>query len=689
MPVDNYAPCPCGSGKKFKWCCQPFYGEIEKAFQQQQNQQADAALRTMEELTQKFPENPEVWGRRAELLWENGQLELAEHSVDKALELNANYPFGLFLRGMFRHEEGQPHGALLLYRKAAALCDPETRGMLGEIHMNIGQCESMINHPIAAIAAYEIARLCLPQNEDVQGWLDAQREPGRFPSLVTQPRSFKKPSVQTDSGSWARALASAQTGKLSDAAAAYEKLTREFPEEPAAWHNLGLARAWLGENPAAVEAFGKYLELEADEEQASDAWAFAEALRLGPEMIDSCDYLEHGAYFQIRDARVVAQALNDDKRFVDLHQAQGVVGGSLIDRDMPAVHENLALFELPQVIAYVVIIGTQELRLLHQDPNTLEKGQRVVQELMGPALGEMRLDKRPTAFQQLASNLFRIRLPQGVGEEHGRRLILGELERHFEEHWIQRPLKSLNGIRPIDAAGHQGLRKKLLGVVKFQEEIVRLLPFPYNFNRLRTKLGLPMTAQPAPAAAAAVSRDLSALGAAELAGLKADELKDEELLVAFQTALRLDAEDLAEHFAQILTERPGGPADRYQVFQHLIRAAAERNDFPQAQGWVDAGLQYDCEHNEGRRRNDYELRRARLYLESKEPEQAFVAFRALVERTPSNLDALGAAAEAMLSVKERARAVQFAELGLNQAKQKGDRDRIGYFQELLVAAKRG
>src|ERR1700738_1022386 len=47
MSPDPYASCPCGSGKKFKWCCQPIHAEIEKAFRQQENGQHEAALLTI------------------------------------------------------------------------------------------------------------------------------------------------------------------------------------------------------------------------------------------------------------------------------------------------------------------------------------------------------------------------------------------------------------------------------------------------------------------------------------------------------------------------------------------------------------------------------------------------------------------------------------------------------------------
>ena len=66
--MDLYDPCPCGSGKKFKWCCQPIYADIEKAFRQDDDGQHDAALQTLDNLAKEHGGNPEVWGRKAELL---------------------------------------------------------------------------------------------------------------------------------------------------------------------------------------------------------------------------------------------------------------------------------------------------------------------------------------------------------------------------------------------------------------------------------------------------------------------------------------------------------------------------------------------------------------------------------------------------------------------------------------------
>src|SRR5439155_15739829 len=114
----------------------------------------------------------------------------------------------------------------------------------------------------------------------------------------------------------------------------------------------------------------------------------------------------------------------------------------------------------------------------------------------------------------------------------------------LEETWIHRPLVSLNRIPPIDAAGHGTLKKKLAGVIQFLEECKDLSAIPYDFARLRNKLGLG-----AGDGAAAVSTggaiDFSALSAAELAALPAESLTDNQAEQAYHAAVKLYARELA------------------------------------------------------------------------------------------------------------------------------------------------
>ena len=91
MALDPYVSCPCGSGKKFKWCCASYYPEVEKAFALEQQNQHESALATMKELTTKYGDKPPVWGYYAQFLYNSGMREQAEEAVRLA---NARFSAG-------------------------------------------------------------------------------------------------------------------------------------------------------------------------------------------------------------------------------------------------------------------------------------------------------------------------------------------------------------------------------------------------------------------------------------------------------------------------------------------------------------------------------------------------------------------------------------------------------------------
>jgi hypothetical protein len=108
----------------------------------------------------------------------------------------------------------------------------------------------------------------------------------------------------------------------------------------------------------------------------------------------------------------------------------------------------------------------------------------------------------------------------------------------------------------------------------------------------------------------------------------------------------------------------------------------------EALNYINDGEKDDCEHNEGRRRNDYELCRGQVLVKCGDIGQASAVFDRLVARAPTDLRYLGNAAEAMLTARLAERALKFAEQGLAQARKENNRDQEGYFLELTAAAKK-
>ncbi|MBI3407263.1 MAG: tetratricopeptide repeat protein [Planctomycetes bacterium] len=696
-----YDPCPCGSGKKFKWCCQPIHVEIDKAFRQDAEGQHEAALRTMERLTTEHADNPEAWGRKAELLYNLEKVEEAEAALQKAFDVNPKYPFGHFLKGSFRLHEGEVAGALMLYRKAADLYDPQAGPILAQLYTAIFDCEMRLNHPLAARAAAALSIRFHPNDAQLRETIEAVFGPNNpnVPKSAKPEYKFMPIAAGVTPErrqAWETALASAGSGKLSDATRAFEQLTQDDPNDAPAWYNLGLVQAWLGANAPALEAFDRYVDLEGDEERAGAAWTLGEILRCGQGTVDEADYLQHSRGMAVLEPQRFAQAVNELQKDgtlagLQLNEERTVLQGMVLLPPPPALTPELEAKQSRRLGAFFLFLNN----ILHLW-NTREDAVDIALESLRPHLGQISQVSRirgPVKFNDVFSEAL-LFPPPGVSKEEFEKRLAESFTKFVEETWLQRPLKSLGNVPPIDAAGQAGLRKKLRGVIQFMEEVAAIAQFPYDFGRLRRKLNLGGGADAAVGAEATSGKeatpDIAAMGATELLGLNVDELAEAQLEEAFQAAMKLDARDLAGKFARTLVAKPtrAERPDRLVFYNHLVQLALAEGNTTAALDLINDGEKDDCEHNAGKRRNDYELRRAQIHVKAGQIAEGQDVFDRLIARLPDELKYRGSAAEAMLSARESRRALHFAEQGLEGARKQSNRDSEQYFLELAAAARK-
>jgi len=328
-------------------------------------------------------------------------------------------------------------------------------------------------------------------------------------------------------------------------------------------------------------------------------------------------------------------------------------------------------------------------RLWNTDKDSVHALFSQLQEKLGSVIAQPQFAIESAKFTDVLTEAIRIPRNAKTAEEVQERMREG-FEKYYEEHWIHQPLKSLGKIPPVDAGGHKTLRKKLGGVLKFIRECAEMTKHPYDFDRLARKLGL---LDPAPAAAVAGGTapiDIAALSAAELAGLNTETLSVAELDHAFQAALKLDARELAGKFAEILVGKPPYPErpDRFPLFQLLVNQAMGQGSLDDALEYVNDGERDDCENNEGKRRNEYELRRAQVHAKRGEFDDAERVYDALIARVPTNLEYRVNAAETMLSGRQGPKAQKYAKEGIAAAVKAQNRDLEGHFKELMEAAQR-
>jgi tetratricopeptide (TPR) repeat protein len=719
MPLDPYVSCPCGSGKKFKWCCSPYFAQVEKAFEQERLGQHEAALHTIRDLTKSHPTQPAVWGYYAQFLYNLGQtqqteadqtryVEQAEEALSEALRLNPNFGMAHFLRGMFRQNEGELLGALLLFRKAAETYDPEAHDQLAHVFELIFRLELMLNRPIAARAALERVVHLDPADAEVHEQFEGLfGKDSRLPECARKKYVFRPTAKPV--------AAEAATGRLSDARTAFETLTQQTPGDPAAWFNLGVVLAWLGEQPKAVEALTKSLDLETDDYRAEEAAALAEVLRCGQGMESDANYLEYDFFLPIRDPQPVMswlQEMAQSRRLLGLqaNEETGMISG-LVMEELPSL---LAVggTTLSKVVSKLTI-GGGVLRVWHPSRDNAARLADEIRSRLGLAVSEPSESSTPINFGDVV--LEALVYPTQTSDIEKAEEKLRDYSRNFfEEVWAKRPLKSLAGNNPLDAVGSTVMRKRVFGAIKFvadcYEQVVprkkigdQTVPMQgYDFANLRHKLGLEYKsapppevkvpvesaapAQPAPAA----PRGIGDMNAAELAALDVANLSTEQLEQAMRAAVKLDARDLAVAFAQAGVAKPFDSAkpDRYPLYAGAITGAVADGDLGRAVQLAEQGERYDAEHNSGNRAVEFGLKKAQLFVKMKDADRAAAAFDQLIAAHPDEGKFYTTAAEEMLRLRDGKRALRFAERGLEKARSLGNRDLEGHCLELQEAAKR-
>ena len=735
MPLDPFVPCPCGSGKKFKWCCAPYFGSVEKAFEQDRLGQHESALQTIQALTKSHPDQPPVWGYYAQFLYnlgghqqteseQNRYVEQAEEALSTALKLNPNFGMAHFLRGQFRQNEGELIGALLLFRKAADSYDPEARDQLAHVYELIFRNEMMLNRPVAARAALERAVHFAGGDPEARQQFDALFGPeSRLPECARKRYAFRPTAKPV--------AADAATGKFSDARKAFERLTELTPGDPAAWFNLGLVLAWVGEQPKALDALNKSLDLETDDHRAEEAAALAEVLRCGQGMEDDADEVEHGFIVPMRDPQPVMGWLRElevSRRLlgVQVNEENGTLQAMVIE-ELPSL---LAVggTTLARVVAKLALVQGV-VRVWHPDRDGPARLAEEIRTKVNLAVEQPVETRTPVNFADVT--LDALAYPTQTADMAQAEEKLREHARHyFEDTWARRPRKSLAGNTPLDAVGSSLLRKKVFGAVKFVADCFagvvpqkradgKVVPVEvYDFAALRHKLGLEYVSAPPPhvevppepvaqasggrqapdtpkdqgpdGPRSPQTRSIADMNAAELGGLDPGPLSVDELEQAMRAALKLDARELAVAFARAGVGKPADPAkpDRYPLYATAVTGAAAEGDLPKALELASQGERYDAEHNAAGRANEFGLRKAQLYAKQKDADAAAAEFLKLIDRNPEEGRYYTAAAEEMLRLRNGPKALEFAEKGLAAARQFGNRDLEGHCKELAEAARR-
>ena len=260
--VDPYSPCPCGSGQKYKWCCQKVEAYVERAQRLLDSGQYESAMKPLEEGLAKVPDNLSLLLRKALVHLHLNQAEPARHALRFLLQKHPAHLGGSILLTRLALETEGPAQAVAQFQQALRPSRRKTAGSLARWPLSSARhwlrlacprrrSSTLSSPPVdsddgkQAITSLQ----SLKADTTISVW---EKNPYRLsppPDRVSEP--FRE--------SFDRALGWAEEGLWSAAASAFELLAAGTGAGAFADRNRGLCCLWLADHDGAVAALRRYI----------------------------------------------------------------------------------------------------------------------------------------------------------------------------------------------------------------------------------------------------------------------------------------------------------------------------------------------------------------------------------------------------------------------------------------------
>lgn len=539
--TDLYAKCPCGSGKKIKFCCKDIIQDIEKIERMLAGDQRNAALDKIEKLLKKHPRRPALLALKAKALIDQELLEEAEVTAEQLLEADPENHTGYALKANIAAEKLDSQTAVRSLHKAIYHSGGFSRTVY---EAYITTCFALLktSHPAAAYA-HGLTLFALSQGKD-QFARDIIRSTtqgdGVSPLLMGQVPSDESP----EDASWKRefdlAMSHFAAGDWSTAADLCEGMNRRILDEPILLQNQAILNAWCGETEKAIKAFRALASVrELSEEQAIDAEALALNLEASdPKRADAVDLVELAC--DIDDADSMMETLlshthvENASAFIDPEDSPPPKGlFFFFDRPIPSGDAQLEHKDLPREIATIRIDGKQTdqpARIVcevHRD-RQFESVVKTLNELPGCQFSAD--TARHLLSVPMSRYLFMPRTWQTADAD-------ADLRQEYEAAWVaeqvlqtwpELPLKSLDGKSLREASQDAKLKRRIQAIILNLELFADYASTEIDFNELRTQLGMPVPERLSP------SGDIRDYTASELLRLDLEKLSSEDLVTLFK-----------------------------------------------------------------------------------------------------------------------------------------------------------
>jgi hypothetical protein len=371
-----------------------------------------------------------------------------------------------------------------------------------------------LQRPLAAWASWQQAIRVRPDDRAAIEALDRLATSPVLPESARRVYRLRSPDGPSRRSRWDDALRAGDLGDLANAERVFARLVMGDPEDAAAWYNLGLCRAWRGENALAIRAIRRFVASTAadDLETAASAWSLAELLRHGAGAESLADDLSASVNVAWDDDGAEPRTLLDAWPHRAIPAPQDPLRPAtaalrvyeLLDRgehDPPRV--EVTLIVEPGWLRFSTLWPTRD-----RPWSDLLEENRAALGLVGREIGAMALHVLP--LHLLDSQAWAFRLPDRLDPTARAERTVEALDRYYRTDWAETPRHGLAPGEPdpdsaepprklIDriSVGDRVAAAQLDGVIRLREELASRPQFApmyagFSFDPLRAEFGLPL-----------------------------------------------------------------------------------------------------------------------------------------------------------------------------------------------------
>ena len=579
MPVDPYAMCPCGSGKKLKFCCSDLVGEIEKIHRMIEGEQPRAALRHVEQTLAAHPGRASLLDLKATLEMSLGEMDAARQTVAQFVAANRDSATAHACEAILLAEDDKPREAVDSLQRALALVEREMPLRVFEALGAVGGALLESGHILGAQAHLWMHAALAPKDDArSREVLAALNHYSGLPLLLRDQLRFRRwPENAPWKAEAEKATRLADNGKWRAAVDVVDQLGHKHGADPVLLFNRALLGGWLADDRALVAGLHAYAQLEVHFDDAVEAEAIAQLLDADQKekRLDSTIQI-----FAIRDLDALAARLSSDKRVQSFEMNPEMFAGRdqprprstfvLLDRPMPPSSEGLTRQDVPRLAGILAIYGRQTDRAERLELS-IDKGPAfdmtiaALTEIAGDALGDKLEEKVIGSVSPTEQALnWRWHPPRDTPPELRRRLIDEERHAAITERWPKLPQPALQGKTPLEAADDPQLRIPLTASVLILEQGGNADRDAESLAELRNKLKLPR-----PETIEPKGEPMSGLPLVRVSRLNLKNVSDEDLVVLYRRSILVGAQAVTLLLAREAVVRPSladriPPADAYQ-----------------------------------------------------------------------------------------------------------------------------